>query len=118
MGTLVSGREIRTFYGHTDGVNSCEFSPDGKYIVSASSDATIRIWDLSIKDYVKTDIATHSRKSNLPKENLPDPALIATIKLLWIVSHIAFHPTKPWTIITANKNCTLTSFDISQYFKI
>ena len=31
--------------GHTNQVNSASFSLDGKYIVSASSDKTIRIWD-------------------------------------------------------------------------
>ena len=31
--------------GHTGGVNSAIFSPDGKYIVSSSWDDTIRIWD-------------------------------------------------------------------------
>lgn len=33
--------------GHTSWVYSAEYSPDGKYIVSASNDNTIRIWDSS-----------------------------------------------------------------------
>ena len=33
--------------GHTNGVNSCSFSPDGKLILSSSyGDGTIRIWDV------------------------------------------------------------------------
>lgn len=31
--------------GHTDFVNSASFSPDGRKIVSASWDKTIRIWE-------------------------------------------------------------------------
>jgi WD40 repeat protein len=31
--------------GHTNGVNSAAYSPDGKQIVSVSDDRTVRIWD-------------------------------------------------------------------------
>jgi WD40 repeat protein/AAA+ ATPase superfamily predicted ATPase len=34
-----------TLSGHTKYVNSCDISPDGKNIVSASSDGTLKIWD-------------------------------------------------------------------------
>ena len=30
---------------HSDSVNSVAFSPDGKTIVSGSSDVTIKVWD-------------------------------------------------------------------------
>ena len=33
------------FGGHTDWISSLDFSPDGKWIVSASWDLTIRMWD-------------------------------------------------------------------------
>jgi WD40 repeat protein len=47
----VSGREVLTLKGHTDGVNSAAFSPDGKRIVTASGslggteDNTARVWE-------------------------------------------------------------------------
>jgi len=33
--------------GHTSEINSAQFSPDGKYIVSASGDKTAKIWEVS-----------------------------------------------------------------------
>jgi len=40
-----SGAERRTLTGHTDSVRGCAVCPDGSWIVSASSDDTLRIWD-------------------------------------------------------------------------
>jgi uncharacterized caspase-like protein len=40
-----TGRLVRTFQGHTGGVVSLAFSPDGLRILSASTDTTARVWD-------------------------------------------------------------------------
>ena len=37
--------ESAVLIGHTDGLNSASYSPDGSEIISASDDNTIRIWD-------------------------------------------------------------------------
>ena len=39
------GKKIKTFKGHTAKVNKITFSPDGKFIASASDDKTVKIWN-------------------------------------------------------------------------
>ena len=40
--------------GHTGGVNSVCFSPDGRYILSGSSDNLIKLWDVETGKEVRT----------------------------------------------------------------
>ena len=46
-GRITGAWLTRTFSGHTGEVNDLAFSPDGKTFVSASSDKTIKRWELS-----------------------------------------------------------------------
>jgi WD40 repeat protein len=41
-------KSIVQLVGHTDGVDSVAFFPDGKQIISASYDGTIRVWDVEL----------------------------------------------------------------------
>jgi WD40 repeat protein len=44
---LESGRLLRSLEGHTDWVNAVAVSPDGRFIVSGSSDdRTVKVWEL------------------------------------------------------------------------
>ncbi|XXG98643.1 hypothetical protein Hte_004970 [Hypoxylon texense] len=47
-----------TIDAHSDHVRSLIFTPDGKRIVSAADDMTLRIWDLETKDFVGEAIRT------------------------------------------------------------
>jgi WD40 repeat protein len=40
-----SGVGLASLVGHSDQVNACAYSPDGRRIVSASMDSTLKIWD-------------------------------------------------------------------------
>ncbi len=43
---IKDGKELHAFTGHTTVVQSLVFTPDGKNIISGSTDSTIRIWSL------------------------------------------------------------------------
>lgn len=47
MWSVVDGKTVRLFVGHTDSIYSVSFSPDGQYIASSGVDNCIRIWDLT-----------------------------------------------------------------------
>ncbi|MCR4316639.1 MAG: protein kinase [Planctomycetes bacterium] len=47
-------KELRTLTGHTGWVYSASFSPDGKFIVTASSDNTAKIWDANTGRELRT----------------------------------------------------------------
>ena len=49
-----TGKSISTFKGHTDGIYSVAFSPDGKTIVSGSLDNTARLWDTQTEKSIST----------------------------------------------------------------
>lgn len=66
----------RTLSGHTDGVTTCDVSPDGRYIASGSLDTTVRFWDFSNGECI-TIIKKHTRWLKVVRFS-PDSRYLAT----------------------------------------
>lgn len=40
-----NGQYMQSFYGHEKALTAGQFSPNGKFIVSVSEDASLRVWN-------------------------------------------------------------------------
>ncbi|MCG2814049.1 MAG: caspase family protein, partial [Thermodesulfovibrionales bacterium] len=49
---IATGKEIRTFTGHSGYVISVAFFPDGKYIISGAGDVSVRIWNVATSEEI------------------------------------------------------------------
>jgi WD40 repeat protein len=61
----VTGQKWLTLSGHTDRVESAEFSPDGKWIVSGSLDGTVKLWDATTGQQLLSFVAHQNSVNDL-----------------------------------------------------
>ncbi|HEY0366645.1 MAG TPA: WD40 repeat domain-containing protein, partial [Pyrinomonadaceae bacterium] len=59
----IDGQLIKELRGHSKPLSSALFSPDGKFVVTASADNTVRVWD-SLDGKLITNFRGHSQAVN------------------------------------------------------
>src|SRR6267154_1503503 len=59
----MTGRKVHTYRGHSGGVSTIAWSPDGKWIASAGTDGTVQVWAAENMGKVCT-YTRHSEKVN------------------------------------------------------
>lgn len=88
----------KTLSGHTSFVNAVVFSPDGRTLISAGADKTIKVWDLSDGRVIR-DLSGHTSFVN---------ALAVSPDGQTLVSASADKTIKIWDLTTGQEERTLT----------
>jgi WD40 repeat protein len=91
------GSELALLAGHSAGVYSCVTSPDGRRILSASHDQTLRIWDAASAKMLRT-LSGHTSAVTACAVS-PDGR--------WIVSAGKDGTLKTWDLASGEEGCTL-----------
>ncbi len=83
-----TGQRLRRIVGHEDGVTALAASPDGRWIVSASADLTIRVWAADTGEELR---AIHTGSHDVRSLGLsPDGR--------WVVSGGSDEPVRVWDV--------------------
>jgi WD40 repeat protein len=78
------------FIGHTGGVNSVAFSPDGKTFVSGSDDKSVILWDVATGEKIRTFAEGHTK----------------------VIRSVAFNPDGK-TVLSGSEDGTMILWDVA-----
>jgi WD40 repeat protein len=101
--TRPDGNLIRTLTGHSSWVYAIALSPDGKYLISASSDDTLKVWDWQTGEKVRT-LTGHSSSVY---------AIAFSVDGKYLISGSSDDTLKVWDWQTGEKVRTLTGHNKS-----
>ena len=73
----IPGTLLYTYYGHSDSVTAAAWSPDSKYIASASADTTVQVWKATDGTHLYTYHGHSNEVSTVAWS--PDGKLIASV---------------------------------------
>ena len=59
----LTGEIVSTFVGHHSAINTARYSPDGKSVVTASKDGSVRVWD-AVSGTLQNIYCTHNSSAN------------------------------------------------------
>jgi len=129
----LTGSQIAVLSGHTQHVISVAFSSDGTWLVSGSSDQTVKLWDVQTGGVVKTfhghTAAVTSVSISLGNTMIASGSTDKTIHLWNIgtgnchvikghndyVRTVSFSPTNPQLLLSASRNGTVKKWDTDGY---
>ncbi|MCA9947068.1 MAG: hypothetical protein KC449_26490, partial [Anaerolineales bacterium] len=104
LGQSVIGQPVETTVqrGHTRAINSLAFSPDGKLLVSASDDHTLKLWEVETGRELRT---FNGHKNDVNK-------VLFHPNGEWVISGSSDHDIKVWEVATGK---LLKTYTIPEY---
>lgn len=96
--SLTLPAQFHVLHGHTNGVRSVAFNPDGTRLASCSHDGTIRIWDLALGEQLA--VLNGHTQSVVEVAYSPDSLTLASAS--------DDHTIALWNAYTGSRICTMT----------